>query len=187
MTKQLGLNLLELMVVIAVATILAVIAVPSYQRLIASTRVNAQTTELVSVLLYLRTEALKRNISVSICPSAAPADVSPVCTPGSAWASGWIVFTDGGTPGTVDGTDVVLRVGQPAAGIILELPANYSSWLGFSPTGLPRVLTGGGGNGTIFVCSPVGDRNLRRSISISLAGRIVRNDFVSDSAQCNAP
>lgn len=182
MAKHLGFNLLELMIGIAVASILASIAVPSYQRLIASTRVNGKTTELLSVLLYVRSEALKRNVNVSVCPSAAPAASAPACSSG-AWASGWIVFTDGSTAGSVDGTDVVLRSGQPAAGTTLALPAKYTDWLGFSPTGLPRVAAGGDASDTIFICSGV----LRRSISISLVGRVARNDAVADNAQCNAP
>jgi type IV fimbrial biogenesis protein FimT len=179
-----GLNLLELMIGIAVVTALAVMAVPSFDRLIASTRVNAQATELLSALLYVRSEALKRNVNVSICQSAAPAAPMPSCSQGpNGWASGWVVFTDGGISGTVDGTDVVLRAGQPAPAITLALSPAYSRWLGFSPTGRPRVEGGGAGNGMIFICS----NSLRRSISISLVGRVARNDTVADSQQCDAP
>lgn len=49
---------------IAVATVQVAIAEPRFHRLIASTRVNVQATELRSALLHVR------KVKVSICPSA---------------------------------------------------------------------------------------------------------------------
>lgn len=183
MSKQSGVTLLELMVGMAVAAILAMLAAPSFNRLIATTRLNTQTTELLSSLQYARTEALKRNQNVSICRSLDPAAAAPACaTNDGTWATGWLVFTDGGTAGVVDGTDQVLRVGQPAIPLVFVVPARYSNWLGFSATGRPRSVDTLS-NGTIILCNGV----LRRAIRISTPGRISRIDDAPDNANCNAP
>lgn len=177
-----GFTLVELMIGIAVAAILATLAVPSFTGLIQRTRLNTQTTELLSALLYARTEALKRNLNVSICHTDNPAAVAPACNAAvNGWASGWIVFTDTGVAGVLDGTDAVLRVGQPANMMTFVVPAKYSNWLGFSATGLPRVAGGGVGNGTIRICNG----EFRRSIVISNTGR-TRNDTEPNNADCGA-
>lgn len=184
MRKNKGVTLLELMIGIAVAAILATLAVPSFNQLIARTRLNTQTTELVSALLYARTEALKRNINVTICHTANPAAAAPACNAAvNGWATGWIVFTDTGVAGAVDGTDAVLRVGQPANAMTFAVPLRYNNWLGFTPTGLPRAAGNGMAIGTIIICNG----NLRRAIAISRTGRIERRDDAPDNANCGAP
>lgn len=187
MRKNIGLTLLELMVGIAVAAVVAALAAPSFDRLIASTRLNAQTTEFLSALLYARTEALKRNMNVSVCRTPNPAANPPACgvnNDGGGWASGWLVFSDGGNAGVVDGADQVLRVGQPATTMTFALPTSgrYNNWLGFSSTGLPRVAGGGVGNGTIIICNG----SLREAILISNTGRITRTR-AAENAACDAP
>jgi type IV fimbrial biogenesis protein FimT len=183
MRKNLGFTLLELMVGIAVAAIVASLAVPSFNRLIASSRLNAQTTELLSALQYARAEALVRNLNVSICHTADPTASTPACgSTENGWDTGWIVFTDTDTGGTTDGTDQVLRVGQPAKTMTFNVPEQYNKWLGFSATGLPRAAGSGLAGGTIIVCNG----SLRRAIVISSTGRITLNDKVSENASCGA-
>lgn len=182
MRTHFGVTLLELMIGIAIASILATLAAPSFNQLIASTRLNTQTTELMSALLYARTEALKRNANVSLCHSANPAAAAPTCSANAnGWSSGWIVFTDAGAAGVVDGTDVVLRVGQPANAMTFNVPVRYNNWLGFSPTGRPRSVDAQS-NGTIIICNG----QLRRSIAISRVGRITRDDTLPNDANCGA-
>lgn len=177
-----GFTLIEVLVVLALAAILAVLAAPSFNRLIASTRLSAQTTEMLSALQYVRSEALKRNLNVSICHSAAPADAAPTCSAAAnGWASGWLVFTDGGTAGELDGTDQLLRVGQPATAMTFDVPPRYNHWLGFSSTGRPRAA--GAGNGTISICNG----ELRRQLVISRAGRIRLDDTLANNVNCGAP
>lgn len=191
MRKNEGVTLLELMIGVALAATLATLAAPSFNQLIARTRLNTQTTELLSALLYTRTEALKRNTNVSMCHTADPAAAAPTCNPAAnGWASGWIVFTDTGVAGRLDGTDTVLRVGQPANPMTIAVPpgGRYNNWLGFSATGLPRaagisVGTVGAGNGTIILCNG----ELRRVITISTTGRITRSDNAPNNAICGAP
>ena len=102
--RNAGFTLVELMVTIAVAAVLLVVAVPSFQSMLVNNRISAQTNDLVADLAIARSEAAKRGGRVTVCAS----DDGATC--GGSWANGRIVFTDATTMGIIDGTDVVLKV-----------------------------------------------------------------------------
>lgn len=114
MSKQTGLTIIELMIVLMIASILAVVGAPSMvdflQNNVRTTRVNS----FISALNLARSEAIKRGGDVTVCESA---DLAECNDPPQGFESGWIVFTDSdeGTDelGKVDDGDEVLRVYQP--------------------------------------------------------------------------
>jgi type IV fimbrial biogenesis protein FimT len=78
--SQRGFTLVELMTVIVVLTVMATIAAPGMQSLIASQRARGAAQDLISDLMRARSEAVKRNKDVML---------SPVVD----WTGGWIVKT----------------------------------------------------------------------------------------------
>lgn len=60
-----GFTLIELMVVVSIVAILAAVAAPSFRTMLASQRVKAAATAVNESLWMARSEALKRNASVS--------------------------------------------------------------------------------------------------------------------------
>ena len=109
--QQRGFTLIELLITIVVATILVALAVPAFHNFVQNNRITAQVNELVTALTLVRSEAIKRKQTISICSSSN----ATTCT--GSWDQGWIVFTDDNGNGAVDtGTDEVLRVREGLAG-----------------------------------------------------------------------
>jgi type IV fimbrial biogenesis protein FimT len=90
MSRQTGFTVTELMVVVAIVAILLGIGVPSYKYITNSYRMSAEVNGLLGDLQYARSEAIKEGQTVTTCVSTN----GTACTGGTAWAGGWIVFSD---------------------------------------------------------------------------------------------
>ena len=75
-----GFNLIELMITIAIAMILALVAIPSYQTIMGKERFTNATNNLYNAYRYARSEAIK---------SSAPIRLVPI---DNSWAKGWQVL-----------------------------------------------------------------------------------------------
>lgn len=67
-----GFTLIELLVTLAVLAIISTMAIPAFGDMLERNRLTGQTNELVSVLNLARTEAIRRQLPVSVCPSGSP-------------------------------------------------------------------------------------------------------------------
>lgn len=105
-SKQKGLTLVELMVTLAVAIILLAVGMPLFSGVVANNRATSEANMFLAGFKLARSEAIKRAAQVSVCAIDNP-DASPlVCGDDNGdWVNGLLVFTDGSTAGTVDGTD----------------------------------------------------------------------------------
>ena len=105
MKSNAGFTLIELIVTVAIAAIVLTLGVPSFQEIINNNRLTAGANELVGALHLARSEAVKRNVRVTLCKSADGA----VCTTSGGYQQGWIVFVDPNSNGTVDAGEPVIR------------------------------------------------------------------------------
>jgi type IV fimbrial biogenesis protein FimT len=144
-----GFTLVELLVVLAVGSILLAIAIPSYAFLVNTNRLAAATNALVSSLQLARSEAIKRATRVTVCKSSNAMAAQPSCNAAAAWQEGWIIFVDGGTKGMTDGADEILRVYGP--GNITYTASNFNSYISFLSHGRSQGPNGLG-NGTFSLC-----------------------------------
>lgn len=96
-----GFTLIEMLVVITISAILVALAIPSFERASRSSQVSSAANALLAALDVARSEAIRRNVIVTVCRSLNPnADVGTAnCSsaadgnyPDNDWASGWIVI-----------------------------------------------------------------------------------------------
>ncbi|TFZ01592.1 GspH/FimT family pseudopilin [Ramlibacter rhizophilus] len=145
-----GFTLLEMMVAVALLALVASLAAPGMQRLIAAQRLRSVGYDLVADLTLARSEAIKRAAQVSIVPTS------------GSWANGWTVQTVVGSTalgqrGAIHGLSV--NSTTPPAGIVFEangratVAGGGTARFGFSnsygnhrcitvdPSGRPRSVT----------------------------------------------
>ena len=103
-TSAHGFSLIELMIVVAIVSILAAIAVPEFVKMVASTRVKSATADLVADLAFARAEAIKRGVRVGVARA------------NDAWVGGWLVFLDTGKDGYTVGDPILKTAHPPLAG-----------------------------------------------------------------------
>lgn len=132
-----GVTLLELMITIAIAAILASLALPSFSSSLQSNRVATTSNEFLASVAYARSEAMRNNRGAVMCPS------SDRSTCGGTWQDGWIVWADQNANGTRETAEPVLR-SQTA--LYRQTSSGGGAPIRFSPRG--GVV---GGAGTIRV------------------------------------
>jgi type IV fimbrial biogenesis protein FimT len=164
-----GFTLIELMVTLVVAAILLIVGVPSFQELIKSNRMTSRVNTFVTGLHYARSEAAKRGSRVTLCKSA---DLGN-CTTSGGWEQGWILFTDEGTAGTLDGNDAIISAFHPEPSDVTIRGNNFvKNRISYLSSGIVEPS-----NGTVIVCDDrikdySADKAKARAIIISKAGRI---------------
>jgi type IV fimbrial biogenesis protein FimT len=158
-----GVTLVELLVALALASILLVLAAPSFRDLALNAQRSSVLTDLAGSVLLARSESLKRAVKLSLCPSADGA----TCRSGTApeWSAGWILFEDADGDREVDSGEPLVRA------VRYDNPA--FSLLGAS--GLERGITFRQGGfphstGRLEYCEEGGTAS--RRIHVNAVGRI---------------
>lgn len=147
-----GFTLYELLISIALTAVILALAAPSFQSLVERNSLSVEATKILSLLSYVRTEAIKRNSSVSLCPSLNGLE----CDSGSSWMDGWIVFSDQAKFGELDHeNDRVLRVGEPVTAGYILYSTKHQQWFGYRSDGV-SVGSSGSGNTSFVICRPEG-------------------------------
>lgn len=89
---QRGVTLIELLIVLSIAGLLATIAVPSFRDIIYNLRQSSAASLVLGDLNQARGEAIKRNTRVLVCArNAAGTD----CESSVSWNNGWVVCAEG--------------------------------------------------------------------------------------------
>jgi len=185
-----GVTLVELLIGLVVMAILLSLAVPSFQSTIAGNRVTSVTNDLVGALAAARSEAIRRQVRVTVCKSAN----STSCTTTGDWEQGWIIFTDttrAAATASVDGGEQVLVASAAApAGITIKGNASAVQFVSYAPDGQPKTMAGASWSGKLQVCSNnsnLSDDRRARLIDINTTGRVVTTTPTGIATNCSAP
>jgi len=162
--RQRGVNLVELMITLVVASIVMTVGVPSFVSQIKDNRRVTIVNELVSALQLARSEASKSNATIGFCPSS-----NHINCNASNYDRGWIVFQndDGDMPPVVDSGELILRANTDAesAGGTIRASGGIGAGFNFLASGRPQAF------GDLTYCDDRGRRHAR-SVNLDLAGTI---------------
>lgn len=162
-----GFTTIELMVVVAIMSVLAALAAPSFAPLLETWRVRQASEQLQSTLYYARSEAIKRagQVAIQKLPNNTNGCTSAINK--RDWDCGWIVCHDTNSNGTCETKEAVLqRIDAPSkvqvsrTGGAASIKLNRwglvdGTWLGFSLVPLDKSTTHPGARG---VCMSSGGR-----------------------------
>lgn len=141
-----GFTAIELMIVVAIVAILTAVAAPYMGNMVRSQRLRTTTFDVFASLTLARSEAIKRNVSVTMAPV------------GGDWAKGWTV---------TDANGNVLKKQGAADQITIAGPANAV----FNGTGrLGAAIV------PFDLDAMVGSTTLHRCVSVDLSGRPVSKE-----------
>jgi type IV fimbrial biogenesis protein FimT len=112
MDRHRGITLPELVFTLAIAVGLLGWGVPAFRDLQLNASRTREVNQFIQAVYLARSEAIKRNGVVSLCPSLDGESCAPAGTP---WQRGWIVFVnlDRDSPAVRDDGEPVLRAYAP--------------------------------------------------------------------------
>jgi len=154
-----GFTLYELLLTMTLLAIIAGLALPSFEKIIANGRLRTEVDALFHAIHLARQESVVRRQVVSICPSLDGTS----CTASLDWSDGWIMFNnlDRDDPPGRDPGEALLQAHRTDSAV--RISANRR---GFTLRSTELRAT----NGTIVVCDPAG-RVTPRALVVSYTGR----------------
>lgn len=163
-----GFSLVETLIVMVIASVLAVLAAPSFRAVADSIRLTSASNALLAHLYFARSEAIKRNARVVLCKSVD----GVACTTSGGWEQGRVVFHDANNNGLLDAGEQVLAI-EPSLHADLRLVGNQSvaRYVSFDPSGSTRLVGGGFQAGTLTLCRQSLSRGEARLIVLNAVGR----------------
>ncbi len=155
-----GVTLIELMITIAILSILVGLAVPTFDSVRLSSKLRTYSNELIAGALLARSEAIKRNSVVKLCVMNSDGDD---CQNSTDWENGWLLFNDLNDDDTLDAGETLIAV-HPVATTGYKLDGS-AAVLAFAGDGVGATTF------TMTVCRAtpsVGDQE--RMVTVSASG-----------------
>ena len=162
-----GFTLVEMVITLLILGILVAVGVPTFSDATLGSRLGSTANNLVVSFYLARSEAIKRNTIVRVCPSTD----SNTCATSASWQSGWIVMAPYAS-GTSD--DVVIQRQSAVSGNVSVLHKNaaLSSALTSAVDMPPSGIRAGGSDEAFLVCRGAPDVGKQeRVVSVSATGR----------------
>jgi len=103
-------SLHEALVTLAVVSTVTTIAVPSFLQIVSSQRMTGAVNTLVTALNLARSEAIKRNENVTLCPSGDGQNCQNMDASETVWENGYLLYLDRNENDSPDADETVVRI-----------------------------------------------------------------------------
>ena len=174
-----GFTLVELLTTLSISSMLMAAAVPGFQSLIERNHMAASVNLFISHLYQARSEAVKRERFVTLCPSS---DGISCIADYTQWAKGYIVFVDEDKNKQREIYEQLISFYQGENNkITIYSSSDYRKAVSYYPTG--RAW---GFNTTIRFCAKI-DEDHNRALIIASTGRPRTSNRMPDGSRiiCN--
>jgi type IV fimbrial biogenesis protein FimT len=178
MHRESGFTLIELMLAIALVAILLATAVPALDDFTNNSRQTGAINDFVSAMHLARNTAITTNSRVTMCPSAGGANCEV-----TGWDSGWIVFRDANSSGSVDAGETVVTASGRVDGLTIQ-SGEFPQFLMYRPNGRAMTVAVTGNSGEFSVCDNRG-ADKAKVILVELSGRPRLSKFRADGSPPN--
>jgi type IV fimbrial biogenesis protein FimT len=177
--KQRGYSLVELLVALAVATVLLGFAIPGFSEFLERQRTIAAVNQIVGAVNFARHAAITHRATTVLCPAE-----RATCAKRNEWHLGAMIFKDGNANGVRESNELVLNqfpALRPGERVFWRSFRN-KSYLQFRSTGLTSWQ-----NGSFQYCPAGSDPRFSKVIIINAQGRATKSrDANSDGVDEDA-
>ena len=164
MRRDAGFTLIELMIAVALVAILLATAVPALDDFTNDARQTGAINDFISSIHLARNSAITTNSRVTMCASASGTNCEA-----TTWDSGWIVFGDLNSNGTLDVGETIVTASASVEGLSIQ-SGEFPAALMFRPNGRAMTALLTGNSGEFVVCDFRGDEHAK-VILVELSGR----------------
>lgn len=158
--RQRGLTLIELLITLAVAAVLAGLAVPSYAALMQRLASETAARQLFSALSLARAHALSTRQAVVVCPGRGH------CSGEAQWEAGYVVGIDANRNDRLEPGERVIWQGEAQPRVTIRSNTGRPQ-LRYLPTGRAS-----GSNATFRICPRLPVSAATRVLVVNNAGRV---------------
>jgi type IV fimbrial biogenesis protein FimT len=179
-SRQKGMNLVEIMVVLLIIGIIVGVGAPALNATVARNNIRGESNRLIASLNFARSQAVNKQQVVTLQRKSATSND---------WSQGWTIFSDNDVNGTgkedidlADG-DILLKDFTPnPASLSILAGANGDKWISFLPSGrLTNAIQ-------IAICNDdFTDAITGTLLQVNLVGRITTATIAAGdkAAQCS--
>ncbi len=174
-----GFTLLELLIAMAIATILLTLGVGSFSYITNANRLTSEVNGLLGDLQFARAEAIKEGVNVTACVSSDGA----TCLGATAWQNGWIVFSNPTNALNPASPLAILRLQSPFSSTDTLLASNNVAAITFNREGYAVGIANGS---LISLHDATNNTQFTRCLAVSFIGQLITEKYgtITNGVEC---